>query len=116
MQLPKIGDLKCMANRFDVRTCKVIEIIFFKQIYELILMKNPSVFNKITIINSDLTKDNILSEEDRQKLIEEVDVVFHCAATVRFNEKLKQSVKINIKATKYFIDMAREMNNLKART
>ncbi|KAK6633684.1 hypothetical protein RUM44_004291 [Polyplax serrata] len=83
-------------------------------VYEMLLRKQPGILKKMTLINSDLTQDEILSEEDRRMLVKEVDIVFHCAATVRFDEKLRQAVNINVKSTKYLLDMAREMSNLKA--
>lgn len=82
----------------------------------MLLRKQPGILKKMTLINSDLTQDEILSEEDRRMLVKEVDIVFHCAATVRFDEKLRQAVNINVKSTKYLLDMAREMSNLKVTT
>lgn len=54
-----------------------------------------------------------LSEADRQSLTENVNIVFHAAATVRFNEELKLAVAINILGTKAMIELAKEMKELK---
>ena len=54
-----------------------------------------------------------LSESDRKTLAEEVDVVFHSAATVRFTEKLKDAIELNTLGTIKVIQMCREMKNLK---
>lgn len=40
--------------------------------------------------------------------------MFHVAATVRFDEKLKTAVPINIEATRDIINMAKEMTKLKS--
>lgn len=64
-------------------------------------------------MQGDLSQTEILSKEDRETLIKEVDIVFHCAATVRFDEKLKQAVQLNVEASKYFLELGREMKNLK---
>lgn len=39
--------------------------------------------------------------------------MFHAAATVRFDEKLRRAVHTNVRATRDIIMMAREMKNLK---
>jgi fatty acyl-CoA reductase len=40
-------------------------------------------------------------------------MIFHLAATVRFDEKLLTAVSINIIGTKNMLDIAREMPHLK---
>ncbi|RYA67897.1 hypothetical protein DD595_25900, partial [Enterobacter cloacae complex sp. 4DZ3-17B2] len=45
----------------------------------------------------------------------EVSIVFNVAATVRFDEKLKIAVAINIAGTKELLELCRQMNSLKVR-
>jgi len=54
-----------------------------------------------------------INKEDQTKLIENVNVVFHCAATVRFDENLKIATAINIRGTVDIIKMCRKMPQLK---
>ena len=45
--------------------------------------------SKLEVIAGDLLMENMdISEQDRQKIIENVDIFIHCAATVRFDEPL----------------------------
>ncbi|KAL6437913.1 hypothetical protein ACFW04_004313 [Cataglyphis niger] len=44
----------------------------------------------------------------------QVSIVFHLAATVRFDEKIKTSAMINIIATNVILDIAKHMLNLKS--
>lgn len=53
-----------------------------------------------------------LSNSDRQLLVEEVQVVLHSAATVRFVEPLHIALAINTRATRLMLELAREMRNL----
>lgn len=48
----------------------------------------------------------------RSRLISEVNIVFHSAATVRFNEQLSIAVDINLKGTKSVLELALEIKNL----
>jgi len=66
------------------------------------------------VITGDLEKPGLgLSEGDRAVLVREVNIIFHLAATVRFDAKLRTAVTINILGTKNMLDMAREMPHLK---
>jgi nucleoside-diphosphate-sugar epimerase len=54
-----------------------------------------------------------LSLSDRQMIEEKVSVVFHCAATVRFDDTLKNSVILNVRGTREVMLLARNMKDLK---
>ena len=47
-----------------------------------------------------------------RKLAEEVSIVFHSAATVRFDEDLTKSVDLNVVAVFTIIDICRKMKKL----
>lgn len=53
-----------------------------------------------------------LSVEDRE-LIKDSHIVFHGAATVRFDDKLRFAVNINVRGTKEILLLCRQMPNLK---
>ncbi|XP_044764593.1 fatty acyl-CoA reductase 1-like [Coccinella septempunctata] len=73
----------------------------------------PDHLNKVVAIEGDITKRNLnLCSEDKAWLCEEVEIVFHCAATVRFDQPLKTAVLINVKGTKQILDLAKGMRNL----
>jgi fatty acyl-CoA reductase len=54
-----------------------------------------------------------LKSSDRSLLMEDVTHVFHGAATVRFDEKLRIAVGINITGTHNILELAKEMQKLK---
>lgn len=53
-----------------------------------------------------------ISESDQTLLCRNVSVVFHSAATVKFDEKLELSVKINMLGTKRLVELCHRMMNL----
>lgn len=53
-----------------------------------------------------------MSEADRQTIIDEVSLVYHCAATIRFDETLKKAVLLNTRGTKCMLDLAAQMKKL----
>jgi fatty acyl-CoA reductase len=54
-----------------------------------------------------------LSPSDRQMIEEKVSVVFHCAATISFDDTLKNSVIMNVRGTREVMLLARNMKQLK---
>lgn len=45
----------------------------------------------------------------------QVSVIFHLAATVRFNERLDTAIRFNVCSVKYVIDVAKACKNLEVR-
>ncbi|XP_048339071.1 fatty acyl-CoA reductase 1-like, partial [Sphaerodactylus townsendi] len=75
----------------------------------------PNFCEKIKAINADFTQPNLaISPNDTQELFSEVNVVFHCAATVRFDEPLKQALLLNVMGTQQLLVLAHQMKNLEA--
>ena len=53
-----------------------------------------------------------MSEEDKERMKSEINVIFHSAATIQFNDLLSKSVSMNVRGTKELMDMAKGMKNL----
>ncbi|XP_024228369.1 putative fatty acyl-CoA reductase CG5065 [Bombus impatiens] len=82
------------------KTNETIEQRFKKliddSIYGNIKAKHPSVLSKVYPVKGDVSLPDLgLSREDRNLLLEKVNIVFHSAATVRFNEPLDVAVRLN---------------------
>ncbi|XP_069691430.1 fatty acyl-CoA reductase wat-like [Periplaneta americana] len=91
-----------------------LEDIFNEPLFMKLKQEQPKFCHKVTAVSGDCIEPGLgLSPSDRQLLAEEVDVVFHCAATVRFDEKLRIAVGINVRGTESVLQLAREMRRLK---
>lgn len=83
------------------------------QVFDRIRMECPTAFNKIVSVRGDVSeKDLGLCEEDKLRIVTEVNVVFHSAATVRFNENLKSAVILNTLGTQRVVQLCRDIHNL----
>ncbi|XP_050316285.1 fatty acyl-CoA reductase wat-like isoform X2 [Anthonomus grandis grandis] len=92
-----------------------IDSLFDDVIFDRVKIEKPKCRNKVEAIPGDCTIAGLgISIIDRQKLISNIDVVFHVAATVNFNEHLKLAYNINLNGTKDLLNLAREMKNLKS--
>ncbi|CAI5763444.1 Fatty acyl-CoA reductase [Podarcis lilfordi] len=91
---------------------RVEEMISCK-LFDRLRDEQPEFNEKIIAVASDLTEvDMALSEEDKENLINCTNIIFHCAATVRFNEILRDAVQLNVIATQQLLFLAQKMKNL----
>ena len=73
----------------------------------------PGALSKVFPVNGDVSLPGLgLTNEDRSMLAQRVNVVFHGAATVRFDEPLKIAVNLNTKGTDRILELCRSMKNL----
>lgn len=73
----------------------------------------PDELLKIIPIAGDVTEHELgISEADQNVIIRDVSIVFHSAATVKFDEPLKRSVHINMIGTKQLLNLCHRMHNL----
>lgn len=69
---------------------------------------------KLLPILGDMTELRLgLSDKDYNFLTENVTVVFHVAASVRFDESIKDATIMNVRGTREVVYLAKKMINLK---
>ncbi|KDR02968.1 Putative fatty acyl-CoA reductase [Zootermopsis nevadensis] len=89
--------------------------LFEAPVFESMKKACPNYMTKVRAVAGDCGLPGLgLGEADRELLCQEVRVVFHIAATVRFDEKLKTAVHINVRSTKHLLELARHMPHLKS--
>ena len=59
-----------------------------------------------------MAKNMSMSEKDRNTLIDEVNLIFHNASNVKFEERMKLALKINVLGTMEMINLAKRCKNL----
>lgn len=90
------------------------ENVFFPQLFGLLKSQKPKYRHNISVISGDVSLPGMgISHEERQTIRDNVNVVIHGAATVRFDEKLKMAIAINVNGTKEIIKLCREIKDLK---
>lgn len=76
-------------------------------------MERPGFESKLIGVESDVGEIQLgLSEKDYITLVEKVNIVFHAAATIRFNESLSEAIKINTRGTKEIVELCLKMKYL----
>lgn len=83
------------------------------QIFDGLRGKFRDFRNKVTVIKGDLAIEGLgLSADDKNRIINEVNVIYHNAANVQFNEKVRISLRVNVLGTKSMLDLAQECKHL----
>ncbi|XP_040885948.1 fatty acyl-CoA reductase 1 isoform X1 [Toxotes jaculatrix] len=102
---PKAG--QSMQQRVsDMMKCKL---------FDRVREDNPDFHQKIIPISSELMQPGLaISPEDVEKLTACINIVFHCAATIRFDEPLKHALQLNVIATQQLLSLAQQMQHLEA--
>lgn len=76
----------------------------------------PTYYRKVSAISGDCSLPGLgLNEPSRDILINEVNIIFHGAATVRFNEHIRVAMSINVSGTREVLKLARKITNLKVK-
>lgn len=83
-------------------------------LYARLKREQPDFAKKVVMIPGDTGKINLGLSERHRELLRDTHVIFHGAATVRFDEKLRKATDINVRGIKQMLLFAREMPNLKA--
>nr|CAD7460311.1 unnamed protein product [Timema tahoe] len=95
----------------DTRVEEIFEDILFSRLKEEV----PKFRHRVVALSGDCALPGLgLSETDRLKLVDQVNIVFHGAATVRFDERIDVAIGINASGTKNMLELARNMIGLKA--
>lgn len=109
-----IGDIYVMVRGtpnkpFQKRKDQFLNHIAFKNLSE----RKPHTLKKIKIIEGDLLDPNLnLTESDRKTLCDNVSIIFHSAADVRFEKPLVDAFETNVLGTKRMLDLAENVKNL----
>ncbi|XP_065078984.1 putative fatty acyl-CoA reductase CG5065 [Ochlerotatus camptorhynchus] len=111
------ADLKCIY--LLIRTKKGIDAgqrrdDYLKHlVFDRIRETNRAQLDKVKLIRGDILSDGLeITEPDRAELIDNVEVIFHCAANVRFDQELKQAVNFNTNGTMRVLKLAEQMKRL----
>ncbi|XP_066587954.1 fatty acyl-CoA reductase 1-like isoform X2 [Prorops nasuta] len=93
----------------DNRLRKMLSLPLFDKLRE----ERPSCFEKLIPVRGDVTQEGLgLPPVERRVIIERVSIIFHVAANVRFDDKLKDAIFVNLRSTRDVCILAGSMKNL----
>jgi fatty acyl-CoA reductase len=84
-------------------------------LYDRLKGERPEAILKVVPIEGDIGIPDLgINDCDRSMLAQEVSVVIHSAATIRFNEKLRLAVQVNVGGTQEVVALCKHMKRLVA--
>lgn len=82
-------------------------------VFDNLRENNPELLNKIKAVSGDVSVDGLeMDGQDSDTLIDKVNIVFHCAANVRFDQSLREAINFNTVGTWRILKLAERMKNL----
>lgn len=83
------------------------------ELFEPLKENNPGVFTKLVPVEGDVTELQLgLSNSDLDRM-KDVSVIFHSAASVRFDDSLKYAIMMNTRGTREIMKFAETLKNIK---
>ncbi|CAG9772724.1 unnamed protein product [Ceutorhynchus assimilis] len=90
-----------------------IKLITDIPLFDTLKKQIPDNLKKIVPVLGDVMNIGLgLSAESRKLLTNEVDIIYHAAASVRFDDPLKDAILLNTRGTREVVHLAQEMNHL----
>lgn len=114
--IPNVGKIYLlMRPKKGVEIAARLEEFPKNPVFEKLLETNSAdIFNKLIPVSGDIGQENLgLSPQDRQMLVDNINVVIHSAATLDFQENLRPTVKINLLGTRQVMELCKDAKNLK---
>uniref|UniRef100_A0A8L8KMA2 Fatty acyl-CoA reductase n=1 Tax=Heligmosomoides polygyrus TaxID=6339 RepID=A0A8L8KMA2_HELPZ len=82
-------------------------------LFNRIRERKPEVLAKLIPIPGDLMENGLgLNQHDMQKICDQVSIVIHSAATVKFDEQLRDAVEMNVVGTTRLVALCHKMKKL----
>ncbi|KAK2178517.1 hypothetical protein NP493_540g00009 [Ridgeia piscesae] len=92
-----------------------VEKLLASKLFDLVREKQPDVAEKVKLIAGDLMEPDLgISAEDHTRLADNVSIVFHSAATVRFDETLRVAMRMNVVAVQMMLQLCYKLPKLEA--
>lgn len=113
---PDVKHIYCLVRPKKGRAAQErLTALFQQPLYHQLRELQPNFHEKVIAIHGDLLEDELgIRQSDRKLLQDTVDIIFHSAATIRFDEPLKLAVNMNVIGVRKMIQLAKGVKNLVA--
>lgn len=113
---PDLNLIYCLIrpkNNQDIQR-RVNELTDSK-LFDKLRKDQPDFEQKIVAVGGDVVQPDLgISQEDRLMLKEKIHIVFHSAATIRFDETLRVAMDMNVVAVRKMVKLCQNFKHLQA--
>lgn len=113
---PELECIYCLIRPKNKQTIQNrLDEITSSKLFDRLRKERPNFANQLRPIWGDMLLPNLgISDSDRQLMEQNVNIVFHNAATVRFDEPLRVAVEMNVVAVHKMLNLCRQFQHLMA--
>uniref|UniRef100_A0A1B6FNL1 Fatty acyl-CoA reductase n=1 Tax=Cuerna arida TaxID=1464854 RepID=A0A1B6FNL1_9HEMI len=114
--IPHLGQIYLLIRTKRGKTAQErFDKMFEDKVFLRMKTEVPDYLSKVSFVDGDISEPDLgLSETDRQMLSDNINIVFHSAADVRFIEPLRVAVESNLHGCERVLALAKRMKNLKS--
>lgn len=113
---PNIGSIYILVRpKRGLDVHERVKEMFKSQLFDRLREEQPGFKDKVIPVHGDITEPGLgLNQTDKEMVISAVSIVFHSAATVKFDEPLKVSIQMNVLGVKKILELCHQMKKLEA--
>ncbi|XP_012263924.2 putative fatty acyl-CoA reductase CG5065 [Athalia rosae] len=113
---PRVGNIYLLVReKKGAKPNSRLHALIQQEPFRKIRENHPERLERLVVISGDTTHEGLgLSSEDKNRVTNEVSVIFHMAANVRFDLPLRVAVALNTKGTANLIAVAKQLPKLKS--
>lgn len=112
---PQVGRLFLLVRpKRDAPPAERLARLQQSQVFDGIRERCPQQLRKMVVVAGDVTLPGLGIEPRDLAALHQVSVVFHSAATLKFNEPLRQAVNQNIRSVIRLMDICDQLPNMQA--
>ncbi|CAG9576886.1 unnamed protein product [Danaus chrysippus] len=112
---PDVGKLHLLLRqKKGVAPEKRLQQLKSSQVFDLIRQNNPRQLDKLCMIPGDVSQPGLAIDAEHLKNLQDVSIVFHSAATLKFDEALPNAVDQNVLSVTRLMDICDTLPNLQA--
>lgn len=83
-------------------------------IFDVIKRINPNFHEKIVPVRGDVSELKLGLSDDDSAMMQNVSIIFHSAASIRFDDSLKKAVLMNTRGTREVMELALTLRSIKS--
>ncbi|XP_050557890.1 putative fatty acyl-CoA reductase CG5065 isoform X1 [Spodoptera frugiperda] len=102
-----------LRNKKGVKSEDRLAQILAAPLFDRLRKERPGFESQVFVIAGDVMELGLgISEEDRALIVNRVNIVYHVAASVRFDDPLEYAIRMNLRGTKEMVELAADIRNL----
>ncbi|XP_013146638.1 PREDICTED: fatty acyl-CoA reductase 1-like [Papilio polytes] len=103
-----------LRTKKNVKSEDRLQDIYSSPCFDRLRQERPGLFeSKVFVVSGDASEIGLgLSVEDRALLVNRVNIIFHVAASVRFDDPLEVAARLNLRGTREVVELAKEVRFL----